>query len=145
MSTDDEPSSDHMKKVKSFKHAGTNPKEPHTLDHKSMVKFEDEIEDGVEAVEDLFKAGVITNDSREKLIDFQEVDEKDFKSTFYGDNSKQQYISFRPPHHVDLRPTSSFNLRKFVKRLCFITFTHFSCLQLICSDTVLGTPSYLSR
>lgn len=124
LSTDEDTSSDQKKKV-SFKDAAVQQKEATTsttnkvkLDDDEQLDEDEEVEDGVEAVEELFKEGIMTSEFKEKWADFQEVNEQDFKTTFYEDNTKQHYISFNPPNHVDLRPRPGpFNWWKFVKRL----------------------------
>lgn len=133
MSTDDEtPSTSEDKKpsaLKTFNNAGTSPRPSSpakTVLFHEDVKVEDDIEDGIEAVEELFKGGTVpTNDFRDKWLDFQEVNKDEFKKTFSDDKTEQQYITFNPPNFVDLRQnTRPVDWLKLLKRYLSSLFTY---------------------
>lgn len=108
LSTDDEtPSLSEKEKTHLLENADHKLKGSKTSTWSSEpVNTTEEVEDGVEAVEDLFEKDSIAHHLNENWDDCQNVNEEQFKTTYY-ENTPQQFMTVSPNNFIDLRNTRS--------------------------------------
>lgn len=122
LSSDDETTSSISEEPKPIlKAAGgtsdkTNIKE---VTYAPAVVFDEEVEDAVEAIEDLFTGDMSSDEEKQRWKDFHEVDSEEFGKTFEEAKDSDRYVTLHPVPHIDLRESRSIQWRRILTRYYF--------------------------